>query len=202
MINLPRDMSLLKKHLVDVLIARKSTRQFASRPLDLRQVACLLWVCQGRRSFEKPSSRRNVPSAGATYPMTTYLICGDSQVNELERGLYRYDVASHGLEPISDGDLRDELANACFSQRFISEAPASIVVVADYAITTSVYGERGVRYVHMEAGHSGQNIYLACTALGLGTVAVGAFNDEAVSRVLNLPLNHEPLYVFPIGYPR
>jgi len=76
------------------------------------------------------------------------------------------------------------------------------VIAADYARTTMHYGERGVRYVHIEVGHAGQNVYLACAALGLATVAVGAFNDDQVARTLDLALSIDPLYVMPVGYPK
>jgi len=95
-----------------------------------------------------------------------------------------------------------ELAAASLNQDFIADAPLVIVIAALYERTTKRYGERGIRYVHIEVGHAGQNIYLQSESLGLGTVAVGAFYDEEVARVLNLPEDHEPLYVMPIGYVR
>jgi len=83
----------------------------------------------------------------------------------------------------------------------IAEAPLSLLITAEYERTTGKYGERGVRYVHMEAGHVGQNVYLQAEALGLGTVTIGAFQDEEISQALNLPSNYRPLYVMPIGHP-
>jgi SagB-type dehydrogenase family enzyme len=81
------------------------------------------------------------------------------------------------------------------------EAPISIVLVAVYERTTSKYGERGIRYVQMEAGHVGQNLYLQATALGLGMVTVGAFNDDEVQEILQLPKEQKPLYIIPVGHP-
>jgi SagB-type dehydrogenase family enzyme len=104
------------------------------------------------------------------------------------------------MEDILEGDLRSQLAKASLFQMFIADAPISIVITGEYERTTARYGERGTRYVHMEAGHVSQNIYLQVESLGLGTVAVGAFRDEEVSKVLNLPERHRPLYVMPIGY--
>jgi SagB-type dehydrogenase family enzyme len=92
------------------------------------------------------------------------------------------------------------LAGASLNQNFIADAPLVIVIAAEYQRTTKRYGERGIRYVHIEVGHVGQNIYLQAESLGLGTLAVGAFYDEEVARVLNLPEAHEPLYVMPVGY--
>jgi len=82
---------------------------------------------------------------------------------------------------------------------FIAEAPLSLLITAEYERTTEKYGDRGVRYVHMEAGHAGQNVYLQAEALGLGTVTIGSFQDEEISKALNLPCSYRPLYVMPIG---
>jgi len=84
----------------------------------------------------------------------------------------------------------------------MAEAPLSVVITAEYGRITDRYGERGIRYAHIEVGHVGENIYLQAEALGLGTVMVGAFYDEEVSKLLGLPPQHEPLGVMPIGYPK
>jgi SagB-type dehydrogenase family enzyme len=97
------------------------------------------------------------------------------------------------------GDKREDLFRSALYQEAIKEAPVTIVICAVYERTTRKYGERGIRYVHMEAGHAGQNIYLQAEALDLGTVAIGAFYDEAVARVLDLPKDIVPLYLFPVG---
>jgi SagB-type dehydrogenase family enzyme len=122
-------------------------------------------------------------------------------VGKLQAGVYHYVLESHAVEQIAGEDVRETLAERCFSQEFIGMAPASIVIAADFGRTGEVYGERGVRYVYIEVGHAGQNVYLACAALGLKTVAVGAFNDEGVARALGLPIRIEPVYVMPLGRP-
>jgi SagB-type dehydrogenase family enzyme len=180
------------------MVSRESVRRFSQQELALDQVSYLLWACQGR-SEPSGADRRTVPSAGATYPLETYLVCGERCVRKLAAGIYHYLSRSHALDQMSAEDVRAALAAACFSQEFIASAPVSIVIAADYARTGTVYGERGVRYVHIEVGHAGQNVYLACAALGLGTVAVGAFNDEGVGRAMDLPLRIEPIYVMPVG---
>lgn len=120
-----------------------------------------------------------------------------SNVENLPPGLYHYNGEEHTLELIRKGDLREELAEACLGQRCVATAPVNIVIVAHFERTTSRYGERGIRYVYMDTGHMGQNIYLQATALGLGTVAVGAFYDEKVKEVLGV--EGHPVYVFPVG---
>jgi len=91
---------------------------------------------------------------------------------------------------------------AAWGQQFIEAAPLNLVFAAQFSRTTGRYGRRGVRYVYMEAGHAAQNVHLQAEALGLGSVAVGAFDDTSVSKVLSLPGYLEPLYMVTIGYYR
>ena len=144
---------------------------------------------------------RASPSAGATYPLEIYVVVGNNGVKGLAPGVYRYQPHSHSLVLVKKGDVREELYSACLNQEWIRDAPVVLVIAADYERTTRVYGERGIRYVHMEVGHVGQNIYLEATALGLGTVAVGAFYDDEVRVIIGAPENHHPLYVMPVGVP-
>jgi len=176
---------------------RRSIRDYQDKSLSLEQVSQLLWAGQGITEGFK----RAAPSAGATYPLTLYLVVGENSVPELSSGIYEYIPETHSLVLIKNGDLRKRVASACLGQSFIEEAPISIVIAADYERTTVRYGERGERYVHMEAGHVGENIYLQAVALGLGTVVVGAFLDTDLKQCLSLPEEQVPLYVMPIGYP-
>ncbi|MBU6996149.1 MAG: SagB/ThcOx family dehydrogenase [Theionarchaea archaeon] len=177
---------------------RRSMRDFRDTSLSLEHVSQLLWAGQGITEGFK----RAAPSAGATYPLTLFVVVGGSGVEELNAGIYQYIPESHELLLVREGDYRERLAAACLSQLFIREAPISIVVVALYEKTTARYGERGIRYVHMEAGHAGENIYLQAEGLNLGTVVVGAFVDAEVQSVLGLPEELIPLYVMPVGFPR
>ena len=99
----------------------------------------------------------------------------------------------------SEGDPRAGVAQAAGGQDWVAEAPAIIVLAAVYQRTARKYGERAARYVHMEAGHASQNVYLQAESLGLGTVAVGAFDDDEVKKILELPADEEPLYIMPVG---
>jgi SagB-type dehydrogenase family enzyme len=142
-----------------------------------------------------------VPSAGATYPLEIFVLCGQNCVATLDAGIYHYNVDTHTLALHQKGDARLELSRAALSQSFIYDAPLDIVLCAEYERTAWRYGKRAERYVHFEVGHAGQNIYLQATALGLGTVAVGAFHDERVSEVLLLEKSLKPLYIMPVGKP-
>lgn len=179
---------------------RRSERAFINKPLSLKQLSQILWAAQGLTYNEK----RAAPSAGATYPIDLYVVTGTDSIIGMDMGLYHYIPKEHQIEFSKDlkKDLRYRLAEASLFQMFIADAPISIIVTGEYERTTLVYGKRGVRYVHLEAGHVAQNIYLQSIALGLGTVAVGAFYDKEISDLLALPLNQRPLYVMPIGYTR
>jgi SagB-type dehydrogenase family enzyme len=177
-----------------LLEGRRSEREFADRPLDLGELAQLAWAGLGR---SRAGSGRAVPSAGALYPLDLYVVAGE--VRGLAPGVYRYDAAGHSLDPRSPGDPRRELAEAALEQSWIADAPAVLVVAAVYARTTGKYGDRGVRYAHMEVGLVAQNVYLQAEALGLGTTFVGAFDDDTVRDVLGLPGDVEPLAVLPVG---
>jgi SagB-type dehydrogenase family enzyme len=178
---------------------RESVRDFRDEPLTLAEASQLLWACAGRRVDGVSGASRVFPSAGGLYPLETYLVAG--RVESLPPGLYRYLWKEHALEPLKAGDIRRELAQGALGQGFIKDAPASIVIAGVYERAGRAYGERGtVRYIHMDAGHSSENVYLQASALGLGTVAVGAFVDEKVKRALGLD-RAEPLYIMPVGRP-
>lgn len=155
----------------EAIATRRSIRSYERVPLKIKQVAQILWAAQGitdpRREF------RATPSAGATYPLNVYLVVGE-------------DASSHSLIILRQGDVREELARAALEQPWVKEALISLVITAVYERTTSRYGSRGIRYVRIEVGHVGQNVYLQAVALGLGTVAVGAFYDDEVRVVLGV----------------
>lgn len=184
---------------VEAAIARRrSVRSYRPQPLSLAQLSQVLWAAQGLTSPRL--GLRATPSAGATYPLEIYIIVGEKGVEGLEAGVYYYLVEGHALELRHQGDRRVELASAALGQDFIRQAPAAIVIAAVFQRTTAYYGRWGEsRYVPMEVGHAGQNIHLQAEALGLVTVAVGAFDDEAVRRVVGLASETSPLYIMPVG---
>ena len=182
--------------LVQAIAQRRSVRTFTESSITLPELAGILHSAQGLTS---EWGFRAAPSAGATFPLSIFVIAED--VDGLEAGIYRFNPMEHSLMTVKAGNFLQDLALAALGQPCIGNAPAAIVITADYSITTSVYGDRGIMYVHMEAGHVSQNIYLLCTALELGTVAVGAFTDSAVAEILCLEPNETPLYIMPVGRP-
>lgn len=191
----------------ETILRRRSVRRYRTDALALSQLSQILWSAQGitgGRAF------RAAPSAGATYPLEIFVFVAEQGVivngaernpDALKAGIYHYEAASHSLSMHKPGDLRPDLARAALDQGFITEAPVAIAICAIYRRTSSRYGERGARYVHMEVGHVGENIHLQAVALGLATVEVGAFSDEAVRGILGVKEQTEPLYIMPLGKP-
>lgn len=184
-----------KYSLESLLQHRRSQREFPDLALTIAQVGQLLWAAQG---ITHASGYRTAPSAGALYPLELYVVVG--HVNGLNKGIYHYQPADHTLLKTADGDVREALAGAALSQSSIEQAAAVIVFTAVIARTGKKYGKRAERYVNIEVGHAAENLYLQAESLGLATVDVGAFQDREVSRVLQLPVEHEPLLLMPIGH--
>ena len=176
------------------LLERRSVRGYKKESLTLVEVSQLLWAAQGitnKRGF------RTAPSAGALFPLEVYIVVGD--VNDLPEGIYQYKPHKHELLKIADGDKRSEICTAALGQGCIKQCAAVIVFSAVYERTTKKYGERGIKYVHMEIGHAAQNVHLQVVSLNLGTVVVGAFYDDEVKRVMNMTDKEQPLCIMPIG---
>lgn len=174
--------------------SRRSVRNYQDKPLTMEQVSQLLWAAQGITSDD---NLRAAPSAGALYPMELYVVVG--KVDGLDAGVYKYNCNTHDLLQISLGDKRNELSSASLGQDSVSNGVIDIVICGVYERTGAKYGDRAQRYVHMEAGHIAQNIYLQGVALGLGTVVVGAFDDSSVQEVIGAATDEQPLYVMPVG---
>ena len=179
----------------EALASRRSHRNFQDDAISADHLMQILWAAYGITS---PGGLRTTPSAGALYPLEIYAVIGN--VEGIEPGVYRYIADGHTLVRTVDSDVRRKLCEAALNQKMVAKAPASVFFSAIFDRTTKRYGERGVKYVYMEIGHSAQNVYLQAEALGLGTCAIGAFTDSVVKKILNLPAKEEPLYLMPIGY--
>ena len=177
---------------------RRTIRSFKSDILTVAQLSQILWSAQG--ITEDKGFKRAAPSGGALYPADVYAVLGKNCVEGLDEGVYHYLSEGHLITRTGEGDRRGPLANASLQQMWMSKAPVSIVITAEYARICVKYGQRGIRYALMEAGHIGQNIFLQCRALGLEAGIVGAFDDKKVSEAIAIPANHEPLLIMPLGY--
>ena len=189
-ISLPEPRTTSEVSVEEAINNRRSTRQFKEEDLSLKEISQLLFAGQGITN--KYPAFRAAPSAGATYPLELFVATKD--------GIYRYIPKGHKLEQIEEKDIRTDLAKAALGQASISEAPVNIIICAEYKRTSKRYGERATRYVHIEAGHVAENILLQAVALTLGGVPIGAFYDDKVKLVLDLPEELDPLYIIPIGH--
>ena len=174
---------------------RRSVREFAPTPLSREEMSQLLWAAQG--ITDPARGFRSAPSAGATYPIEVDLLITGHE--DIEDGVYRYLPREHALEKRLPGDHRRALYDAALRQSFILDAPVLMAISGVVSRTERRYGRRAQRYMHMEAGHVAQNVYLQGTALDIGTVVVGAFREDEVADALQLDPGTEPLYLMPLG---
>lgn len=167
-----------------VFAARRSVRHYGSKPMPMNALSQLLWSTHGVTGRAGQRELRNAPSAGACYPIDVYVVA--NSVRTLEPGLYRYLAEDHALMLIRAGDVGSEAEKAALGQTMCRKASVTFLWSAVLPRTTGRYGERGKRYVLLDAGHVGQNVYLAATALGYGCCALGAFDDDAMNRLLGV----------------
>lgn len=193
MISLPEPQFKGEMSVEEALLKRRSRRIFKKEKLTLKEISQILWASQG--ITDSTLKKRTIPSAGALYPLEIYLV--SKNIEGLPSGLFKYQPQNHELVKIFEKEISKDLAKAALWQDFISKAPAVLIISAIFEKTTKKYGERGIRYVFMEAGHVAQNIYLQAESLKLATVAVGAFDDEKIKKLLSI--KEEPLYIMPIG---
>ncbi|UCD74562.1 MAG: SagB/ThcOx family dehydrogenase [Phycisphaerales bacterium] len=170
---------------------RRSHRAFAEWALSVEQVAQLCWAAQGITA-EREGLRAS-PSAGGMFPMIVFVVDRE--------GVYEYLPHEHALRPMIEGDLRPQLQAASLDQPCVGNAPLCMAITADIDHLATKYGKRAERYCILEAGHIAQNVFLQATALDLGGVAVGAFEDDRVAEALKLPPNLKIFYLLPLGYP-
>ncbi len=182
--------------LEEAIEARRSTRRYAGVALSLDQLSRLLHAAQG--ITDKRRGYRAAPSAGALYPIEVY--ASVRTVTGIEPGIYHYAVREHELELVAAGDVSAAIAHAGLDQAFLGQAGVCFILSAIFQRTRWKYHERAYRYVLLEAGHIGQNLYLAATSMGLGACAVGAFYDAEVNRLFGLDGETEAaLHIIAVG---
>ena len=176
------------------LLKRRSVRSYTSGALTISEISQLLWSAQG---LTGPARYRTAPSAGALYPLEVYLASGN--VVDVDSGIYKYDPRSHEIRMTIPGDKRPDLCRAGLGQSSIRSAPAVMIFCAIFERVTGNYGRRGIQYVYMEAGHAIQNACLQAVSLGLGSVVIGAFNDDEVKHIVKLDGDEQALLLLPVG---
>lgn len=193
---LPPPETNLSQPLGQALARRRSVRSYTSQPVPLAAVSQVLWAAQGITAAD---GRRTAPSAGALYPLELHVVA--ARVEGLRPGVYRYVPDSHKLRPAMGDTTIPALSRAAFGQQAVADAAAVFVIAAVEERTSRKYGARASRYVAFEAGAASQNLALQAAVQGFGTVVIGAFDDGAVARALNLPPGERPIALMPIGRP-
>lgn len=185
---------------LEVAIARRrSVREYADRPLTLEELSRLLHYSGGITDRRDPTlAFRSVPSSGALYPIEVYPVVFD--VAGIEPGVYHHDVQEHRLELLRPGDFRQAVFQAAISQEMLLRASLALVLTGIHARVQWKYLDRSYRYLMLEAGHLGQNVYLAATSLGLAPCGIGAFFDDDLNRLLDVDGRDEAtVYLLAIG---
>jgi SagB-type dehydrogenase family enzyme len=181
----PAKIEVPKKDIRDAIEDRKSIRKYSDKPLTMNELAWLLWATQGIKEIGEIWTKRTVPSAGARHAFETYVLVNN--VEDLKPGVYRYLAIDHKLVEydLSD-DIADKLAEGAYGQNMVKNGAATFIWVAvPYRISWR-YGERSYRYLHLDAGHVSQNLYLACENIDAGCCAIAAFYDEKMNEYLGL----------------
>jgi SagB-type dehydrogenase family enzyme len=189
-VSVPPDLSLAR-----AIDQRRSLRDYADRALTTTELSWLLGAATG---ITGPGGLRAAPSAGAQYPIETYVVA--ARVEDIEPGIYHYAPANHALERVRGGTFGGDLVIAGLGQEFLGQAPVVLVLSAIFQRLRWRYRERAYRYALLEAGHIGQNVYLAAEAAGLGACAVGAFFDDAINGLLEVDgVEEAALILVPVG---
>ena len=182
----PDEVAAAELDLRRAIEERVSVRQYAPESLSLDELSYLLWATQGVKQVrDNYVTLRTVPSAGARHAFETYLLV--NHVDGLQPGLYRFLAIEHKLVQVNlEAGIAGQIAEACWKQRFVQTCAVTVIWVAVPYRMAWRYGQRGYRYLHLDAGHVCQNLYLAAQSVGCGVCAIAAFSDEEMSRLLGV----------------
>ena len=186
--NLPAPQSVLTDptDLRRAIENRRSIREYSSQPLSLGELSFLLWCTQGvKQVTARPATSRTVPSAGARHAFETYLLV--NRVEGLQPGLYRFLALEHKLADVNlEPNIADKVIEAITGQQIVRTSAVTFIWTAVAYRMNWRYVERGYRYLHLDAGHVCQNLYLAGEAIKCGACAIGAFDDDAINSLLGI----------------
>ncbi len=197
-IKLDRPEALSKLSIDDVLKKRKSIRIFSEDPVSKKQLSYLLWASTGIKREELGFEFRTAPSAGALYPIETYLVI--NRVLDIPKGLYHYSIIDHSLEELKTGDFSNDITKAALEQDMCKHSAAVFIWTAIFKRSKWKYGERAYRYIYLDAGHIAENFALASTSLGLGNCQIAALFDDEVNEIIGVDgTNESVIYMSVVG---
>lgn len=200
-IPLPNQFQIQTLPFLEVLKKRKSVRSYSPKELHLADLSFLLWASTGIQRRQHNHEFRTAPSAGALYPIETYLSV--KNVEEIEKGLYHYNIQTHTLEELKIGFLGEDLAHGALEQRMCEEAQVVFIWTAIFNRSKWKYRQRAYRYVYLDAGHIAQNLALSAASIGLGSCQIGAIFDDEINSILGVDgIEESTIYLSTIGYPK
>jgi SagB-type dehydrogenase family enzyme len=200
-IELPAPELMGKMTFQEVLKKRKSIRSFSTKPLNLKQLSYVLWASTGIQRKQGNYEFRTAPSAGALYPIETYLVVNN--VEDLEKGVYHYSIKNHLLQQLRLGDFSKDVTLAALEQSMCMQAAVVFIWTAIFFRSKWKYKQRAYRYVYLDAGHIAQNLALSSTSIGLGSCQIGALFDDELNRIINVDGQEESaIYMSVVGYPK
>lgn len=184
--------------LSDAIKSRRSVRNYSKRPISREELSFLLWASNGIEKTEEGNEFRTAPSAGALYPIETYIIV--NRVDGLEQGVYHYNVRRHALEVLQLGNFGKDIALAALDQRMCLDAAVVLIWTAFFERSKWKYKQRGYRYMYLDSGHIAENLALACTGLGMGSCQIGALYDDEVNSIIEVDgVEESVLYMSSVG---
>lgn len=192
---MPEDIPEITIDFMAAIELRMTVRDYQQTPISLLELSYLLWCTQGvKQVLGDKSTLRTVPSAGARHAFETYLLI--NRVSGLQPGLYRFLAMEHKLVAVNlDEHIAEEIMKACKGQKSVLNSAVTFIWAADVKRMTWRYGERGYRYLHLDAGHVCQNLYLSAQVIGCGSCAIAAFDDEVLNQVVGID-GEEQLVVY------
>ena len=200
-IKLPLPRAEREMFLDYALKKRRSVRLFTRAPLKLEHLSYMLWASNGIQRIEHGQEYRTTPSAGALYPIETYIIANN--IERLEKGVYHYGIKAHVLEEIRQGDHSSQIEAAAMGQQVCSQAAVIIIWTAIIERCRTKYGQRAYRYIYLDAGHIAENLALAVVSLGLGSCPVAAVYYDEVNSIIDVDGEGESvIYITAAGWPR
>ena len=195
---LPRPGFEQTQSLWSILEQRRSRRRYTSESISIETLARLVWATQGITLSAPDYQFRTAPSAGALYPVETYLSIHD--VSDVRQGIYHFNVLEFALEQVSQGNFAERLSHAALDQAMVARGAVLFIWTAIVLRSMWKYRNRCMRYIFMDAGHIAQNLQLAATALNIGCCSIGAFYDEEINEVIRVDGEEETtIYLAAVG---
>jgi len=196
--NVPQEATM---DFAEVLRRRKSIRTFSNQPLSKEDLAFLLWASTGIQRIEHGYEFRTAPSAGALYPVETYI--ATNNVEDIEPGIYHYNIKDHLLEEIKTGNFGEALAHAALNQEMCADASAIFIWTAVFERSKWKYSQRAYRYIYLDAGHVAENFALAVVSINCGSCHIGAFFDDEINSIVNIDgIEEGAICLSVVGHPK